>query len=53
MELNKENLQVLPLALYGIAKGVGQVILKPFIQETAKTATEVLASITYYNSQDK
>jgi len=55
--MNREDLKVLPLAVLGIAKGIPEVIIKPFVvEETERVRHIAAAAIHYYRtgeSQDE
>ncbi len=54
--LSKEDLQALPLATYGLLRGVAEYYVKPLFvrKELGKTATKrAMASITIYRTPEK
>jgi hypothetical protein len=48
MEPTLENIRLLPLAAVGIVLGLAEVVVKPFVTETAQKVSK--AAITYYRS---
>lgn len=51
VKLDRENLQALPYALVGLAIGIGEVLIKPFVMEEVEKARHVAAaSIQYFNT---
>jgi len=51
--MEREDYKLLPLAAIGIIKGIGNVFLKPFIQDQSRrVGKQVMASIQYYRSPD-
>lgn len=52
--LQPDNLPYVPLAAVGLAIGVAEYIIHPFIEDTAhRVGKTVMAHIEYYRSPDK
>jgi len=55
MELNRENLKLLPFVAVGLVKALGEVVIRPLIEDhlTQREPKEpVKASITYFSSEE-
>lgn len=49
--MNREDYKLLPLAAIGLVIGIGEVIVKPFLQDTAAQTQKVAkAAIHYYTT---
>lgn len=49
--MTREDYKYLPLAAIGLVIGIGEVLVKPFIQDQSRNVgKQVMASITYFRS---
>lgn len=49
--MNREDLKLIPMAVYGISRGVLEYIIKPrIIEDATKVQTMAKAAIHYYNT---
>ncbi len=49
--MEREDIKLIPLVAIGLARGIGEVIIKPFIQEKSQEVRKIAkASIHYYTT---